>query len=168
MNIPRCLKSFYRVDIRPYTSGVVRNHYQPLHLHHPRFPQVPINKQQLGGMQGEWPWWGSNPQRSRQHAHFNYLYQVKILTWGAVKSLVNKISFLLDRGLGKYLITYNETKETWKLIDTWKKVVMATYFSHEASYPVGKKNWKLMEDYTICGAKKGRIVYYFKLFHKQF
>ena len=43
------------------TSDVVRNHAPSTTSTNPRFRQVPINKQQLGGLQGEYRCWGSNP-----------------------------------------------------------------------------------------------------------
>ena len=66
--LPRCHLSLHHNDkescyrgwcCRASTSDVARNH-----LHHPQsFSQVPINKQQLGELQGECLWWGSNPRQ---------------------------------------------------------------------------------------------------------
>ncbi|ROT85985.1 hypothetical protein C7M84_000560, partial [Penaeus vannamei] len=59
------------------------------------------------------------------------------------------------RGFTKYLISFDTATYTWKLYDAWKNLTLATYYTYDASYPFGTREWTLTSDYDVCGKSNG-------------
>ncbi|XP_042887276.1 uncharacterized protein LOC122263045 [Penaeus japonicus] len=62
---------------------------------------------------------------------------------------------LTFRGFTKYVIYFDTATNKWEFRDTWKNLTLATYYTYDASYPFGTREWTLISDYDVCGKPNG-------------
>ncbi|CAL4120869.1 unnamed protein product, partial [Meganyctiphanes norvegica] len=58
------------------------------------------------------------------------------------------------RGFTRYEISL-KTNQEWQLVDMWRNLTLATFFTLDGTYPLGLHNWTLTTDYNICQKKEG-------------